>query len=257
MKRRNLLIGAAGVTVLGATAWANRNEMLRAAIISNTNDSLNTSPAISIDSDLCLMTTEQTAGPFHVASPMRRDVREDRVGIEFDLKLQLVDVEHCSPLAETVVEIWHCDAAGRYSAYPENISRSPVETFALLEDADETGHVPRTSDSAYLRGSQLVDAQGVVEFKTILPGWYDPRVPHIHVMAHVGGERGLTTQLYFPMDYMNEVYRTHPMYRDFDECTYGLVTDPVLADHSDVPGSILQLTERGAGLVASVRLGVA
>ena len=36
----------------------------------------------------------------------------------------------------------------------------------------------------YLRGTQNTDADGMVEFRTIYPGWYTGRTVHIHVMAH-------------------------------------------------------------------------
>jgi protocatechuate 3,4-dioxygenase beta subunit len=39
----------------------------------------------------------------------------------------------------------------------------------------------------FLRGVQITDAQGTVEFKTIYPGHYPGRVNHIHMKVHVGG----------------------------------------------------------------------
>src|SRR5205085_3183987 len=37
-----------------------------------------------------------------------------------------------------------------------------------------------TSGQKYLRGYQVTDANGAVEFTTIYPGWYSGRTVHIH-----------------------------------------------------------------------------
>ena len=79
-------------------------------------------------------------------------------GVPLTLTMQLVDVNsNCTPLAGHVIYIWHCTAAGEYSLYSQDIT---------AED--------------YLRGVQVTDAQGRVTFKTIFPGCYAGRWPHIH-----------------------------------------------------------------------------
>jgi hypothetical protein len=40
-------------------------------------------------------------------------------------------------------------------------------------------------DRTYLRGAQMSDNNGVVQFSTIMPGHYDGRAPHIHVISHI------------------------------------------------------------------------
>ena len=89
-----------------------------------------------------------------------------------------------------------------------------------------------TDDLVFLRGVQITDARGTVEFKTIYPGHYPGRVNHIHMKVHVGGgatkpERigcrripGLSCtprdmwrtqgQLFFPEDVSRFVEATHP-----------------------------------------------
>ena len=57
------------------------------------------------------------------------------------------------------MDIWHADAAGVYS--------------------DES--VEGTEGLTYLRGYQVTDANGLVIFKTMFPGWYSGRTVHIHV----------------------------------------------------------------------------
>ena len=88
-----------------------------------------------------------------------------------------------------------------------------------------------TDDLVFLRGVQVTDAQGIVEFKTIFPGHYPGRVNHIHMKVHVGGgatqpavedagHPGVavyagghvahTGQLFFPEDVSKFVEATHP-----------------------------------------------
>ena len=38
-----------------------------------------------------------------------------------------------------------------------------------------------TDDLTWLRGVQQTDEDGIVEFETIVPGWYAGRTPHIHL----------------------------------------------------------------------------
>ena len=62
-----------------------------------------------------------------------------------------------TPLAGAAVYLWHCDLAGRYSLYDEEVA-----------------------DENYLRGVQESDADGKVTFKTIFPAAYMGRWPHMH-----------------------------------------------------------------------------
>jgi protocatechuate 3,4-dioxygenase beta subunit len=53
-----------------------------------------------------------------------------------------------------LVDIWHCDASGVHSGF----------------DAGERERV--------LRGTQVTNADGVCEFTTVYPGWYQGRTVH-------------------------------------------------------------------------------
>ncbi len=44
-------------------------------------------------------------------------------------------------------------------------------------------------------------------FRTLYPGWYEGRAPHIHVKAWLGDGREVTSQLYFPDELSDAVYR--------------------------------------------------
>ena len=64
----------------------------------------------------------------------------------------------CTPLANALVDMWHCDALGVYS----DVSSQ------------------NTLGQRFLRGYQVSDANGQVQFLTIYPGWYAGRAVHIH-----------------------------------------------------------------------------
>ena len=100
------------------------------------------------------------------------------------------------------LEIWQCDAFGRYSGFP------PPEPSAVVsaESAPRTEYLP---DQTFLRGRQPTDAAGMVEFRTIYPGWYPGRTVHIHLMVDLGGTT-LTSQLYFPDTITDHVFAMVP-----------------------------------------------
>jgi protocatechuate 3,4-dioxygenase beta subunit len=138
----------------------------------------------------CRSWAEQDEGPYHLdAQPERRDIVEDRDGVPLQLGIRLArDGEH--PPAEAIVEIWHCDALGRYSGFPPPVSSAVV----TAETAPRAAYLP---DQTFLRGRQRSDGDGIGEFRTIYPGWYPGRTVHIHLMVDVA-DVTLTSQLYFP-----------------------------------------------------------
>lgn len=145
---------------------------------------------------------EQDEGPYHRDSqPMRRDIVEDRDGRPLQLGIRLAG-EDGTPVRDATVEIWQCDALGRYSGFqpPDD---SVVVTASTAPDAK---YLP---DQTFLRGRQRTDDAGMVEFHTIHPGWYPGRTVHLHVMVHVA-DTTLTSQLYFPDDLNDDVLSTAP-----------------------------------------------
>jgi protocatechuate 3,4-dioxygenase beta subunit len=139
-----------------------------------------------IAGDSCPVTPSQTEGSFYFDPRLARsDIREGRPGLPLRLRLQVVGAEDCGAFARARVDVWHCDAAGRYSGYAGE--RSAGETF--------------------LRGTQVADAEGIVSFATIYPGWYAGRAPHIHFKAWSRNGRAVTSQLYFPDALSDSVYQ--------------------------------------------------
>ena len=126
----------------------------------------------------CRSWAEQDEGPYHRdAQPERRDLVEDRDGVVLQLGIRLARRGKRTS-GDAIVEIWHCDALGRYSGFPPPDS-STVVTAATA---------PRThylADQTFLRGRQPTDNNGMVEFHTIYPGWYPGRTVHIHLMVHL------------------------------------------------------------------------
>ncbi len=100
------------------------------------------------------------------------------------------------------MDIWHADGLGAYS------------------DESSQGTVGQT----WLRGVQLTDADGLVRFTTIYPGFYQGRAPHIHVKVHTGGSHSRTRysrghvvrsgEFFFPEATSTRVYRTSTYTRD-------------------------------------------
>ena len=151
------------------------------------------------DSVVCRQWAEQELGPYHLdRSPFRRDITEDCRGVALVIGLALGAADG-SPLAAARVEIWHCDAAGRYSGFP-------LPESAAAEGGATPEHVV---DQTFLRGTQESNADGLVEFHTIYPGWYPGRTVHIHVTAQPVG-RIFTSQLYFPDRLTDEVFTCAP-----------------------------------------------
>jgi protocatechuate 3,4-dioxygenase beta subunit len=147
------------------------------------------------------MSAEVTQGPYYISGQMvRQEITEGKQGFPLNIAMTVVDYTNgCNtPMAGLPVEIWHCDAWGYYSAYTTAPPGGTVPAYDNVGD-------PNTN----LRGVQVTDDNGLVTFTSIVPGWYSPRVTHIHVKVHQGGDIGTTyqngtslhtTQLLFPDD---------------------------------------------------------
>jgi protocatechuate 3,4-dioxygenase beta subunit len=135
----------------------------------------------------CSVTPTETAGPFSTKKPKRvsyADIVLDRKGTPMTIKIVVQNVNNnCAVFENAVVDIWHCDAEGNYSEY-----RSQT-----------TEH--------FLRGRQVTSADGVVTFKSIFPGWYPGRAPHIHLQVlNSKGTSLLISQIAFPEIISDSVY---------------------------------------------------
>jgi protocatechuate 3,4-dioxygenase beta subunit len=171
----------------------------------------------------CTLTPEITEGPFYFdADKVRSDIRAGRDGTPLKLALRVRDTS-CEPIADAVVDIWHCDAAGAYS-----------------DEADP-----------FLRGVQVTNREGSAEFTTIYPGWYQGRTVHIHAKVHLDASTLLTTQLFFDDAVSDRVFAAPPYdargERDQRNDGDGIF-DPAL---------VLDLSEVGEGYLGTISFDVA
>jgi len=150
----------------------------------------------------CRLWAEEDEGPYRRdAQPERRDVIEDRDGAALQLGIRLAGDDN-TPLRAAVVEIWHCDVLGRYSGFPP-----PDSSVVVTADTAPRGeYLP---DQTFLRGRQSTDAAGMVEFRTIYPGWYPGRTVHVHLVVHAS-DTAFTSQLYFPEALSDQVLASPP-----------------------------------------------
>jgi len=149
----------------------------------------------------CVLTPEQTEGPYFVDDKLlRSDIRTDpsdgsiQQGLPLLLRLNVFNVAECQPVPNAIVDVWHCNANGIYS--------------------DVKDRSFDTRGKQFLRGYQLTDAQGKVEFITIYPGWYEGRTVHIHFKVRTdpkqGKRREFTSQLYFSDDLSDQIFNSAP-----------------------------------------------
>jgi protocatechuate 3,4-dioxygenase beta subunit len=184
----------------------------------------------------CRLAPEQTEGPFYAdLGLVRRDITEGMPGHPLRLGVQVVD-EACAPVPGATVDVWHADAGGDYSAFADGSD----------DDAAE--------GTTFLRGSQVTDSAGIVEFATVYPGWYPGRAVHIHAKVHLGGGTVLTTQLYFPEDVTDEVQSAAP-YDDRGTRDTRNEDDAIAGDPA-VVGNLLAAVPAGAGTQGLVVLGI-
>lgn len=188
---------------------------------------------------------EQDEGPYHRESqPLRRDVVEDRNGVALQLGIRLAR-DGDTPLRGASLEVWQCDALGRYSGFP------PPDSSVVVT----AGTAPRSeylTDQTFLRGRQTADADGMVEFRTIYPGWYPGRTVHIHLMVHLD-DAVLTSQLYFPDEVSDQVLARAP-YDERQGRDTTNATDEIFPTGGDP--ALLDVSAVGDGYRAAIRLVV-
>ncbi len=146
------------------------------------------------------MTVQQTEGPYYIdADKVRSDIREDREGTRLLLALRVHDAD-CKPISNAVVDIWHADAGGSYSGFDGSSAGGEPG------GGPGSGGGGAQTTTRYLRGAQVTNEDGIVEFVTVYPGWYPGRTAHIHAMVHIDNVSVLTTQLYFDDELSDKVY---------------------------------------------------
>ncbi|MFN8291253.1 MAG: intradiol ring-cleavage dioxygenase [Chitinophagaceae bacterium] len=172
---RNFLIGATSVPLI-----------LEACKKDATSGNAGSGGSSGTGSGSCTVAPAETEGPFPTHTPsslIRSDIRDDRTGVPLTLNITVKNANsNCTALSNVIVDVWHCDKDGYYSEY----GGTGMQTI------DYTG-------VHFLRGRQTTDANGLVSFTTIFPGWYSGRATHIHVHIYTASGTSLKiTQIAFP-----------------------------------------------------------
>ena len=193
----------------------------------------------------CRSWAEQDEGPYHRdAQPLRRNIVEDRDGLPLQLGVRLAGHDGAA-VQDATVEIWQCDALGRYSGFPP-----PDDSVVVTADKAPVGqYLP---DQTFLRGRQTTDAAGMVEFHTIYPGWYPGRTVHIHLMVHIGAAT-LTSQLYFPDD-INDLVLSQAPYAERPGRDTTNDADQIFSTGGDP--AVLDVAPDGTGYRAAICLAL-
>jgi protocatechuate 3,4-dioxygenase beta subunit len=209
--------------------------------------------------DQCAPNATAIDGPFYIPdTPMRRDVAPGQSGTPLHLRFRIVDLEACRPVPNAAVEIWHCNAEGYYSGFT---SFPPDE----IPTIDPNGrHEPGDSER-FCRGTQVADNDGFVEFDTVLPGWYAPRTPHVHVRVSIPQDpaqpsgparHALTNQVYFPDDLLAEQFSREEPYARRGASPYTNLNDAVIHESEGADGGFLRMTRTGEGFLGTITLAI-
>lgn len=171
----------------------------------------------------CTVTPSETAGPYPLdlssnSTVYRTAINETQTGLPLNLTFTFVNTSNnCAPIANARIDVWHCNKDGYYSGYSNQPGYLGTQSYA---------------GATWCRGIQLTDANGVVNFTTIFPGWYTPRVTHIHIQVYLSSTLVATTQLAFADSLDSSVYTTNSLYTPHGSNTgvSGIAADMVFSD---------------------------
>ena len=143
----------------------------------------------SVLANNCVLTPSELEGPFYKPfNIMRRNMTEGQPGFPTSMFIRVVRASDCSPIQGAIVDVWHAEHLGTYSGFLGQ----------------------GTQGETWLRAVQVTDANGLVNFETVFPGWYPARVPHLHVKVFPTTTTELTTQLYFPNNASDKILELPP-----------------------------------------------
>ncbi|MCT9077361.1 intradiol ring-cleavage dioxygenase [Streptomyces fulvoviolaceus] len=253
VNRRKVIAAGSAVAAaagLGLAATASADQVSGATETADSTGSA--SGSTSSTSAVCTLNAEVTEGPYSLEGALvREDIREDKEGFEVQYTFTVVDqADDCAPLADALVEIWHCDALGEYSGF-----------------VGGNGH-EEEDNGTFLRGGQLTDENGQVSLISIWPGHYVSRAVHVHMRVHTdmtltddsytGGEIIHTGQLFFDQDINTEIQATAPYTENTTQET--LLEDDSIYDDGGASSGLLTLTALGSsvsdGYAATLTVGV-
>lgn len=156
-------------------------------------------PAPSVElayvEDGCGSWPSHNAGPYFLDHDdlVRTDLTEDQDGVALSVRLTLVGGEDCGPLSGLEVDVWSANAEGLTSGV-DNV------VFTL--------NGPDLEGETWLRGRQVSDSDGVVEFATIFPGTNPSGPPHLMVAVAIDDEQWFTTRVVLDPDVAAVVFES-------------------------------------------------
>ncbi|KAF9873801.1 hypothetical protein CkaCkLH20_08535 [Colletotrichum karsti] len=176
----------------------------------------------------CVLSPEITGGPYYVVGEyMRSNVIESEFcdGVPLFLEVQYVDVNTCDGVPQVAVDVWNCNATGVYSGV-------------------ESGQAGL--DTTFLRGIQLSDHDGVVQFETIFPGHYEGRAAHTHLLSHTNATlmpNGTISVWNTPVSHIGQLFWPESLREKVEELApYNTNTVEVTTNEEDM-WSVLQADE--------------
>lgn len=175
--------------------------------------------------DTCVLTPEVTSGPYvwPRSQTLRQDMSKGQAGVPLYLDIGVMDTTTCTPLENALVDLWHCNGTGSYSSFEALSPNTPfTELVASLNLTLGNGTLDlHTGDSTFLRGMWPTNSDGMMEMKTVFPGFYIERAIHIHVQVHsnwvlapngtlVSDNTMNTGQLFFAEDLSEQIMALEP-----------------------------------------------
>lgn len=198
----------------------------------------------------CVLTPTEEEGPFpyvggEIKNPLNRtDITSGQTGVPLSLSLLVVNTsDNCNVITNARVDIWHCNKDGYYSGY----GGQP----GLLGTKSYVGET-------WLRGYQLSDSKGLVNFATIYPGWYGGRATHIHFEIFVNNVLKKAAQLTFS-ETISDTVHTSTLYAAHGVNPIRNAKDSVFGNSAtDIVNETLSLTGSvSAGYSGSYTFGIA
>ncbi|EIM82009.1 aromatic compound dioxygenase [Stereum hirsutum FP-91666 SS1] len=171
----------------------------------------------TIQNTTCILDTDVTQGPYQLDGDLiRQNITDGEPGIPMFLEVGVLDVNTCEPLANAYVDVWHCNSTGYYSKFT-GVDPN-IDHFCDTCDWD----LDQTDNLTFLRGIYPTDDNGVVEFASVVPGYYYARATHIHAQVYNNvtvAENGTvmvtdnllhTSQFYLPDDFNTVIDTIYP-----------------------------------------------
>ncbi|KAM0345715.1 hypothetical protein ACHAPU_006370 [Fusarium lateritium] len=175
----------------------------------------------------CILSPEVTAGPYYILGEyLRSNVIEKEYcdGVPLFLEVQYVDVSTCGGVPNLATDVWNCNATGVYSG---------VSSQAGL-------------NTTFLRGIQITDHDGVVQFETIFPGHYEGRATHTHLLTHANASvssNGTIQVWNSPVSHIGQLFWPEDLRQEVEALApYNTNTVEVTTNEEDM-WSILQADE--------------